>query len=607
MRAAPTIALIGAALVAAPPAHADGGSARGAPLQDVVAAGVLGALLAALVLGLATAHRAGRISFLRRLADFGSRVSGIPGWAALPAAITGGALVLGVFGLCWDVATHIDSGRDAGPFANASHFVILAGLAGIVLGGVVAIALGREDGGGVRVRDGWRVPVGGVLIFLCGSVALLGFPLDDGWHRLFGQDVTLWGPTHIQMVAGASLSTLGVWALLVEGVRTTAAEGRRARLPVRLGLTAIAGAFVIGLSTLQLEFGFGLPQFRLLYHPVLIMLAAGIGLVAARVHLGRTGALQAAAFFAALTGLLSAAIGPGLGHTTPHFPLYLAEAAIVELVALRVSRERPLTLGALSGLGIGTVGLAAEWGWSHLWMPIPWPAALLPEAAIIGPIAALAGGVLGGFVGRALRLSPGGSQSAPRWLAPAAAAAAVLCLVYPLPSGAQPRLAARVSLAEVPAPGGRQAVVAVRPQPPGAVRGVEWFNVTAWQGGGSRLEPLRSVGEGTYRTAAPVPVHGRWKALIRLHRGNDTLGAPIYLPRDDAIPAPEVPARDGFTRPFVRDRTLLRREETGAPAGIEAVAYLLLLAIAVTWLRGVVWALRRLERGGQVARAPAPR
>ncbi|MEJ7656555.1 MAG: hypothetical protein WKF33_05955 [Thermoleophilaceae bacterium] len=30
---------------------------------------------------------------------------------------------------------HIDDGRDAGPFANTSHFFILAGLGGIVLSG----------------------------------------------------------------------------------------------------------------------------------------------------------------------------------------------------------------------------------------------------------------------------------------------------------------------------------------------------------------------------------------------------------------------------------------------------------------------------------------
>ena len=37
----------------------------------------------------------------------------------------------------------------------------------------------------------------------CGLYALMGFPLDDIWHRIFGQDVTLWGPTHLMMIGGA--------------------------------------------------------------------------------------------------------------------------------------------------------------------------------------------------------------------------------------------------------------------------------------------------------------------------------------------------------------------------------------------------------------------
>ena len=40
--------------------------------------------------------------------------------------------------------------------------------------------------------------------------ALIGFPLDDVWHRLFGQDVTLWGPTHLMLIGGAGLSTAGI-------------------------------------------------------------------------------------------------------------------------------------------------------------------------------------------------------------------------------------------------------------------------------------------------------------------------------------------------------------------------------------------------------------
>ena len=48
-----------------------------------------------------------------------------------------------------------------------------------------------------------------MLILVCSGIALAGFPLDDVWHRIFGQDVTLWGPTHLLLFGGASLSTLG--------------------------------------------------------------------------------------------------------------------------------------------------------------------------------------------------------------------------------------------------------------------------------------------------------------------------------------------------------------------------------------------------------------
>src|SRR5206468_3179290 len=143
----------------------------------------------------------------------------------------------------------------------------------------------------------------------------------------------------------------------------------------RADVTA-AGAFLVGLSTLQGEFDYGVPQFRAIYHPILIMLAAGIGLVAARIRIGRGGAVSAALVFIAIRGGLTLLIGPILGRSTLHFPLYLAEAVLVELVAVVVSTRRQVTFGLVSGVLVGTIGLAAEWGWSHLWMPLPWGSAL---------------------------------------------------------------------------------------------------------------------------------------------------------------------------------------------------------------------------------------
>ena len=58
---------------------------------------------------------------------------------------------------------------------------------------------------------------GGIVLLVCGGVALLGFPLDAFWHALFGEDVTLWGPTHLFMIGGAGVSTLGVWMVMRQG------------------------------------------------------------------------------------------------------------------------------------------------------------------------------------------------------------------------------------------------------------------------------------------------------------------------------------------------------------------------------------------------------
>src|SRR3954451_21294280 len=150
--------------------------ARGAQLSDILWGTGAATVATAFVIWTAMAHRAGRISWLGRLAGFSERVTGLPGWAALPSAITGGSLLVAVFGFYWDVAKHIDTGRDPSPFGTAAHYPILAGLFGIALGGFVAIVLGtgREVRTSVRLSGEWRAPLGGVLIFLCGAFALAG-------------------------------------------------------------------------------------------------------------------------------------------------------------------------------------------------------------------------------------------------------------------------------------------------------------------------------------------------------------------------------------------------------------------------------------------------
>ena len=158
--------------------------AGGAPTQDLVWGAAVAGALTLLALWVCFAHRTGRITWLGSVADFAARVAGLPRWAALPSGVTGGSLLIAVFGFYWDVAQHIDHGRDPGPFGTVAHYPILLGLAGIALGGLLAIVSGRAPTRRRRSRSaatGTR-PLGGVLIFLCGLCALVGFPLDDVWH-----------------------------------------------------------------------------------------------------------------------------------------------------------------------------------------------------------------------------------------------------------------------------------------------------------------------------------------------------------------------------------------------------------------------------------------
>jgi hypothetical protein len=576
--------------------------AGGAEIAQIVIATAAATIVTCALLFLGLGHRTGRVEVLQRLADRGERLSGMPGWVAFPSAVATISLLTALFGMYWDISLHIDNGRDAGPLANPAHYFILVGLFGIFSAGFFAMVLPRERPSTVAIRMGrdWWAPLGGVLICACGAFSLIGFPLDDVWHRLFGQDVTLWGPTHLMLIGGAAMTLVGIAVLTVEGIRSNAS----AETPIQELLhtkiaraIALTGGLMLGLSTFQAEFDFGVPQFQLILQPLLLMLAAGIGLVLARVYAGPGAALGAAGFFILLRGGLALAIGPALGQTMPHFPLYVVEAVVVEAVALFVSTRKPLRFGLVSGIGIGTVGLAAEWAWSHLWMPLPWPPSAFPEAAVVGFAAAIAGATIGAWIGT--HLSPIPLSRSPQLRRAAVCSAAVLAalVAYGLYTPTGEGVGAQVVLRDVGGPAGREVEATVRLDPPDAAADAEWFDVTAWQGGGLVVAPLERTGPGIYRSTEPIPVHGNWKAMIRLHDDNSLTALPIFLPRDEAIPVGEVPAAARFTRSFGDEHQLLQREAKGGPPILVALAYSAVAAIALSLLVLLAWALHRLAVG----------
>ena len=598
----------------------DSAPAAGAALDQVFLA-TGGALIAtAVLLYLGWAHRTGRSNFLRRIADFAARDTGFAPWAALPSLIAAGALLVALLGMYWDISLHIDDGRDAGPLANPAHYLILFGLYGIFAAGFLAIVLpeGKPSERAIRISGDWYAPLGGVAMLAASAFALIGFPLDDVWHRIFGQDVTLWGPTHLMLIGGAALTLIGSAILIVEGRGEevdTPSKGLGDRIVARLarGRRFFAmGGLLIGLSTFQAEFDFGVPQFQFVLEPIMLAFAAGIALVAARIWIGRGAALGAALFFIVVRGGIALIVGDVFDQTMPHFPLYLAEALCVEAVALVISTRRVYTFGAVSGVLIGTVGLFAEYAWSHVWMPIPWPQSLISEALLPALVTAVAGGLLGAYLGGSFAAA--GSRR-PRFpapaIVPAALATVALVAVVGLNVGDQtPKgWSAQVTLQNVDSGPARTVNATVRLDPATIGDDAYWVQAIAWQGGGLVVDQLARVSPGVYETTEPIPVHGTWKTLIRLQRGNYVAGVPVYLPEDTEIPAPAVPAPASFDRPFVDETQILQRElKSDVPGYLAAIAYSVVASIVLGLLLLLGWVLNRIARSDDqpTRRDPAP-
>jgi hypothetical protein len=575
--------------------------AGGAALGEVFLATAIGAALTAALLGLVYVHRSGRSQILTRI---GTRIgdrTGVPPWVALPTVLTTLSLLVALLGMMWDISLHIGVGRDPGPLANPAHYLILFGLFGVFSGGVLACSMPLSEKPGpaaLRFLHGWDVPVGGVLLTVAGFYALLGFPLDDIWHRLFGQDVTLWGPTHLMLITGAGTSIIGLLILEQEGHGGLSSDdgARKVGGLVRFVRQASAmGGLLLGMSVFQGEFDFDVPQFRLVFAPFLIAFAAGIALVAARLFIGRGGALATAAFFLVVRGLVALIVGPIFGESTPTFPLYLGSAIVVELLALAVPLlRRPVAFGAVSGVLIGTVGFATEFGWSQVRSTLSWGSDNLVEGTLMALAGGIAGAVLGSLLAAGLRRRLPGKALA-RGLVVGALVVLAAAVTNGLMVDVPKNLTATFAIDDTQS-SPRTGTIRVQLDPANALDDPSWVTITSWQGGGLVVDRLRRTGPGSYRTTQPVPLSGDWKTLLRIHDGRTLTAVPIYLPADSAIPAPAITATDGMTRKAIPEIKILQRERKDGGMVLWTIANLVVLACTLALVTAMSWGVARYAR-----------
>ena len=575
----------------------------GAELQQVIWLSVAATAVTVVLLAIAWAHRTHRIEWFDRL---GSRLGaqyGEPGWSTIPTMFVASSLVVALLGFMWDVSLHAGRGRDAGPLANPAHYLILYGLFALFIAGMSAIVYPRDGEkpgiASVRITRHWYAPVSGIFIAACGLYALIGFPLDDVWHRLFGQDVTLWGPTHLMLIGGAGLSTAGIILLNREAEIAMRLRGKALPAWLKTIMTSTAfGGLLIGLSVFQAEFDFGIAQFRMVFAPLMIVAAAGLTLVAARLYLGPGAALGAAIFFLLMRGIISFLVTDVMGEAHHVFPLYLGSAVIVELLAISRLRHSPLWFGAIAGLLIGTVGLVIEKLWNDQVFQFAWSRDMWVEGLAMAVPVAIASGLCGalfalGLQGRLPSRNVGRVIVTASVVVLSAAVANGLHATVPRDASAQFALT-QVGTVDEPA------VTAQVTLSDGVVDDdPTWVQITAWQGGGEGVvtDNLRRTGDNTFESTRPVPVGGNWKTLLRVQDGRTLAAVPIFLPADAPLDAEELPAEASFTRDFVPEIDILQRERTDDhPAWIWAAANMVVLLCSLGIILGICISVSRFAR-----------
>ncbi|HYG94718.1 MAG TPA: hypothetical protein VD859_14130 [Nocardioides sp.] len=407
--------------------------AEGAALDQILIGAAIMGIAYIPVVWFLYRERAGHTTAIGRLADWIATKDGLPRWAGLPTYLAMVSIISAGFGVYWDVPIHMQLGRDEGPLANPSHYPILFGILGFFASGLISAALARDPlpRRVVRFAPSWQVPMGSMVLIGAGFIAALGFPADDVWHRLFGQDVTEWGPTHVMMIGGAVTVPVGLTLLLAEAVQVGGQPFRgrmvsfigsvagwalgvsrrvfpwvRREVPqetlgdrrlwtTRFHLTLLISFCIIPMAFLM-EFDLGVPQFPAATLFIISGFLTGWVFTAARLVFGPGGALVAGVTYQVLRILILVITLPIPEIHRARWLLFLGAALAIELVAAVVRSRGPL-FGAAAGAAAGSLGMLVEWWWMGVFMPYPLPveAEQLPLMIAVGTVAGLGGGLVG--------------------------------------------------------------------------------------------------------------------------------------------------------------------------------------------------------------------
>lgn len=502
---------------------------------------------------------------------------------SLAAYVGAAVLVVGTLSTYWDVATHVDVGRER--FLTPAH----VGLYASVLVTAIAIALsgladhfraGDSFLSALRhpftnLRPGIGVAGAGML------TALVAAPFDSAWHEIYGIDVTIWSPPHLLGIFGVAAATLGLAAL----VAPAATRRHTVVYPVLLA------AFLTALLVTTGEFEFNTPQYRIAYHPVILAAASALVFTAAAGVRWR--ATTVALWFEGvrLASLLFLFV---VGRSLAFVPFVVPAALVADLIGRRRS-------GLLVGGAVAATTVLSNWVVLELLNGLRWP----PDDLLLAAPFALIVGALAGSVGSRLGRRLDGVAAARTTHDRRRTGIVATLLVSVVAVVASPAQAHEV--------GGRRGtgVVAWSPAVPEAGQPVTITIEDLSLDSGARLEDLQieawraehriraglDIARGRSAARITLPEEGPWFLFVRASAGGERL-----LWSDRFTVAPEGLGQAGERRRrFTLGLDTLEGEEP--PASVDVLAYGIAIGVMLLLGMGVVRAVRRLPGSDSQVRA----
>lgn len=287
--------------------------------------------------------------------------------AFVVAGLVGGMIEF--FGTHWDIWFHFTFGRDS-LFSNP-HLLMLTGMFVMLAVGTIALLKARRSQDPLFRRAA-------ALMAVVGASQIAALAIDEGWHRLFGQDAFIWSPPHLMIIFGFTASM----AML-----TAIAAGLAERSRLWNAGVAAAGALTLGAFFILLAESSApgtrtvtafLEHHRTQTHPhvapwlALLMAPPMATMLFAMVHRlagqGKRGAVlvvSAGALYTAIAWLPNLLLDGRRGSPEP--PMLVVAGALVFAAAIALGGERRAWVGALlAGPALWTVErlLQTHYAWA---------------------------------------------------------------------------------------------------------------------------------------------------------------------------------------------------------------------------------------------------